>query len=143
MHAPCDRKSAPTPKRRLSRSGRRKLKLLTRNALDGRTTAAKRFDAIAAAIAVDLGGEDQLSTVQKHLVLAFAGIALHLGDCNARLLLGEAINILEHAHVVSTLVRVAQRVGIERRAKPVPDLYRDVLPALATKRDALDGAGDG
>src|SRR3974377_2383352 len=70
-----------TPKRRNSS----RLKLLTRAELNGRTTAAKQFDAIAAGIAVDLGGEDHLSTVQKHLVEAFAGIALHVGDCNARL----------------------------------------------------------
>ena len=38
---------------------RRKLQLLTRAELDGRTTAAKQFDAIARGIAVDLGGENQ------------------------------------------------------------------------------------
>ena len=38
-----------------------KMRLLTREHLDGRTRARKQFDAIAAGIAKDLGGEDQLS----------------------------------------------------------------------------------
>jgi hypothetical protein len=93
----------------------RKLRLLNRNELDGRTTAAKTFDAIARAISRDLGGEDQLSTVQKHLVEAFAGIALHVGDCNARLLLGELVDITEHSQAASTMVRLAQRIGLQRQ----------------------------
>jgi hypothetical protein len=105
------------PKRRNSS----RLKLLTRTELDGRTTAAKQFDAIAAGIAVDLGGKDRLSTVQKHLVEAFAGIAIHVGDCNARLLLGDMVSILEHAQAVSTLVRVASRIGLERVPRDVTD----------------------
>ena len=49
---------------------------------DEATKAAARFDAIALGVARDLGGEDQLSTVQKQLVEAFAGIALDdHGDC--------------------------------------------------------------
>jgi hypothetical protein len=100
----------------------RKLKVLTRYELDGRTTAAKQFAAIATSIAADLGGETELSTVQKHLVEAFAGVAIQVGDCNTRLLLGQEVDIVEHATAVSTLVRVAHRVGIERRAKLVPDL---------------------
>jgi hypothetical protein len=98
-------------------------RLLTRQNLDGRTKARKQFDAIANGIARDLGGEDQLSTVQKHLVEAFAGAAIHVHDKNARLLLGEEVDIVEHCQAISTLVRVAQRIGLRRVARNVtPDL---------------------
>ena len=101
-----------------------KLRLLTRDHLDGRTKAAQRFDAVADAIAEDLGGEDRLSAIEKHLVEAFAGVSIHLGDLHARLLLGERINIVEHATAVSTMVRIASRIGVRRIA-------RDVTPTLA------------
>ena len=99
--------------------GRGKFRLLTRDNLDGRTKAAQKFDAIASGIAEDLGGEDRLSTVEKHLVEAFAGAAIAVGDLNARLLLGEEIDILEQSQAISTMVRVAQRIGVKRIARNV------------------------
>jgi hypothetical protein len=91
-----------------------KLNLISRANLDGRTREAEQFDAIATAIAQDLGGSDQLSTVERHLVEAFAGAALSVNDINARLLLGEEIDILKQAQAISTMVRVAQRIGVKR-----------------------------
>jgi hypothetical protein len=91
-----------------------------------------KFDAIASGIADDLGGNERLSTVQKHLVEAFAGVALAVNDLNARLLLGEEIDIVEQSQAVSTMVRVAQRIGISRVA-------RDVTPSLA---DIMRGTED-
>jgi hypothetical protein len=98
---------------------RSKLRLLSRDNLDRRTVAARNFDSIASDIAADLGGEDQLSTVQRHLVQAFAGTALHVHDLNARLLLGEKVDVVEHCQTISTLVRVAQRIGIRRVARDI------------------------
>jgi len=93
---------------------RGKLKLLSREQLDGRTKVRQQFDAIAAGIAQDLGGEDQLSTIQRHLVEAFAGTATVLNHLNAQCLLGEPLDISDYAQTVSTLVRLASRLGVER-----------------------------
>ena len=117
-------------KRRPKNRKRTRPQLLNRSELDGRTNAAKQFDAIAEAIAADLGGEDQLSTVQRHLVEAFAGAAIHVNDINARLLLGEEIDIMAHSTAISTMVRVASRIGIERVPKDVDgetlaDIFRE------------------
>jgi hypothetical protein len=99
-----------------------KTKLLTRDQIDGRSKAAQQFDAIADGIAEDLGGIDQLSTVQKHLVEAFAGAALSVNDLNMKLLLGKEIDILEQSTAISTLVRVASRIGLHRVARDVTSL---------------------
>jgi hypothetical protein len=117
---------------RISARGKRrgKLRVLTRDNLDGRTKAAQQFDSIASGIAADLGGEAQLSTIAKHLVEAFAGAALHVGDLNARLLLGEPVDIVTHAHAISAMVRVATRIGIHR-------MPRDVTPNLHQYQEAL------
>lgn len=113
----------------VSSNGRRrgKLRLLTRTNLDQRTKAFQQFDSIACGIAQDLGGEDQLSTVQRHLVEAFAGIAISVNDINARLLLGQHISLIEHAQAVSTLVRVASRIGLTRVARNLTPTLSDYL----------------
>jgi|SRR6516162_1237017 len=103
-------------------NGRGKLRLLTRQSLDGRTKASKEFDAVVAGIASDLGGEARLTTVQRHLVEAFAGCVVVVHDINARLLLGQSIDIGEASQAVSSLVRLASRIGIGRRMLDVTDL---------------------
>jgi hypothetical protein len=104
-------------------NGRGKVRLLTRQSLDGRTKARKQFDAIAEGIADDLGGSKELSTVQRHLVEAFAGCAIVLQALNARILLGEPVDIADQSSAASTLVRIATRLGINR-------IPRDVTPTL-------------
>jgi hypothetical protein len=97
-----------------SANGKGRMRLLARENLDGRTHAARRFDAIAKGIAQDLGGEGRLSAVQLHLAEAFAGAAIAAGNLNARLLMGEEIDLLEFSQVTSTMVRIATRLGVRR-----------------------------
>ena len=104
------------PRCRPHRSTRQRL--LTRNQLDGRTSAAKLFDRLVAAIEVDLGGHDQLSTIERALVEAFAGAAVTLHHLNTRLALG----------AVSAMVRVASRLGLQRRQKDVGEFARRSAP---------------
>ena len=115
------------------RYGRRhgKVRLLTRKSIDGRTKARRQFDDITRGIAVDLGGEDRQTTVQKHLVEAFAGAALHVHDLNAKLLLGQQIDLIQHSQIISTLVRVASRIGLHRVAREVVSALPEYLDAKA------------
>ena len=104
-------------------NGKGKLKLITRSHLDGRTRARKQFDAIAAGIAKDMGGEERLSTVQKHLVEAFAGCALAVNAINAKMIRDEEVDVLEQAQAVSTLVRIAARIPNSRVPREVQELH--------------------
>jgi hypothetical protein len=79
------------------------------------------FDRLVASVSEDLGGADRLSTVQKGLVEAFAAASVVLNDLNVRALLGQQISLADHAAAISSLVRVAARIGMQR----VP---RDVTP---------------
>ncbi len=45
----------------------------------------------------------------------------------AKLANGEEINIVEHAQLASTLVRIAQRIGIDRRSKVIGSTLSDYL----------------
>jgi hypothetical protein len=118
--------AARSPKHKERRAHRTtKIVPLTRDQIDGRSNAAKQFDAIALGIAQDLGGEENLTTVQKHLVEAFAGAAIHVNELNTKLLLGDKVDLISHSTAISTLVRVASRIGIHRL------LTRDVTPSVA------------
>src|SRR5262249_11715347 len=108
----------PAPKKRGPHRATRP-QLLTRDLIDGRTNAAKVFDRLVSNIETDLGWRDRLSAIELALVEAFAGAAVTLENLNTRLLLGEEIDLGQHAQAVSAMVRVASRLGLQRRARDV------------------------
>jgi hypothetical protein len=114
-----------------------KMRLLTRDQLDGRTHARRHFDRIARGVAEDLGGEDQLSTIQKCLVEAFAGVALHVYDINSRMILGEKVDITIHSTAVSTMCRAASRIGLHRIPR---EIKVPTIDEIAKELDAEDAA---
>jgi hypothetical protein len=106
---------------------------ISRQSLDGRTKARKQFDAVVEGIASDLGGEAHLTTVQRALVEAFAGCAVVVHDINARLLLGQPINISEATQALSSLVRLASRIGVSRHMRDVTDLTDHITKKIETR----------
>ena len=92
--------------------------------IDGRTIIARRYRDITAAILTDQAGADQCSEARLQLVRRFAATAVLAEEMEARLANGEQISIEQHATLSSTLVRLASRIGIDRR-------QRDVTPTLA------------
>jgi hypothetical protein len=114
-------------KRRRRRSRPTKPQLLTRAQLDGRTGAAKLFDRLITDIEADLGGHDALSTIECQLVEAFAGACVTMHHLNTLLALGEKIDLTQHATAVSAMVRVASRLGLQRRMKDVGPSLADIL----------------
>jgi len=114
-------------KQRVRRRSKRATRpqLLTRDALDGRTNAAKVFDRLVSGIEADLGHD--LTTIQHALVEAFAGAAVTLFNLNTRLALGEQIDVSQHAQCVGAMVRVASRLGLSRQKSLGPTLS-DFLP---------------
>jgi len=95
--------------------------------IDGRSAVARRYRDIVSAILVDQGGEELCSESRQQLVRRFAAAAVIAEQMEARLARGEQINISEHALLCSTLVRVAQRIGINRRAKTVTPMLADYI----------------
>jgi hypothetical protein len=56
-----------------------------------------------------------------------------MNDLNTRLLLGQQIDLGEHAAAISAMVRVASRIGVLRRARLVTPHLADYLEARATE----------
>lgn len=78
--------------------------------LDARLAAAKQFESIVSGIAADLGGEANLTTVQRELIDAFAGAAISINDLNARLLLGRKINLATQVEACRVMVSFASEL---------------------------------
>lgn len=133
--------SAPFGEMSVSAGNGRKLKLLTRDALDGRTQAARLWDQLTADIEADLGGRSELSMIERTLVQAYVSAALTMQNLNTRLLLGEEIDFSQHSQCVSAMTRVASRLGIRGRAKQIPGLHDSggLLDVLAQERAASNG----
>lgn len=99
--------------------------------IDGRSTTARRYFDLVAAVCADAGGADRCSEARLQLIRRFAAAACMAEQMEARLANGEQIDVQQHAHLTSTMTRVVQRIGINRRARDVvPDL-RDYLDAKA------------
>jgi hypothetical protein len=104
---------------------------LTRSSLDGRTNAAKHFDSIVSEITNDLGGPDNITTIQRGLIEAYAGTAVRANEMNVKMLLGKDVSLADHALIVSSMVRVASRLGVERRARDITPPTLDDIAAEA------------
>ena len=98
---------------------------------DGRTMLARRYRDIMAAIASDQGGVAHLSEARIQLVRRFVAASCMAEEMESKLVSGESINMQEHAMLCSTLVRLAQRIGIDRRARNVVPALSDYLGSTA------------
>jgi hypothetical protein len=106
--------------------------------IDGRSATARRYRDILAALASDQGGAARLSEARQQLCRRFAALAVQAEAMEARLARGEPIDLQEHALIASTLVRLAARIGIDRRARNVvPDLH-DYLESKAAETEAAE-----
>jgi hypothetical protein len=92
--------------------------------IDGRGVVARRYRDIVSQIITDQGGAEQMAEARLQLVRRFAACAVLFEAQEARLANGEPLDIAEYSTLTSTLVRVAQRIGINRIAK-------DITPSLA------------
>jgi hypothetical protein len=75
------------------------------------------------------------------LVRRFSACCVLAEQLEADLANGLDINVERHALLCSTLTRLAQRVGIDRRARNVTPSLRDYLDASATSEVNRDAAG--
>jgi hypothetical protein len=99
--------------------------------VDGRSLVARRYRDIFAAVAVDQGGSEHLSETRLQLIRRFAAAAVLAEQMEAKLANGGVIDLQEHALVCSTLVRIAQRIGVDQRARNVVPSLADYLEARA------------
>lgn len=101
--------------------------------LDGRRNIAKNLRARFDEIASDLGGVDSLSYMQRSLVERALWLEYWLSSQERELAVGAAFDVSRWVQAANSLQGIYNRLGIERRAKDVPDLQtylrqREVTP---------------
>jgi hypothetical protein len=101
--------------------------------LDGRSALARRYKDVAGQIITDQGGIDQCSESRLQLIRRFSAAACIAERMESRLVNGEDIDVAQHSLLCSTLVRIAQRIGINRRLRNVTPHLADYLDDHATK----------
>jgi hypothetical protein len=104
--------------------------------VDGRSAVARRYRDIAAQIIADMGGASQCAEARLQLIRRFAAAAVLAEQMEARLANGHSINITDHALLSSTLVRLAQRIGIDRRSRNITPSLSEYLELQSKRIDA-------
>jgi hypothetical protein len=99
--------------------------------IDGRSAMARRYRDIVAQVIADQGGTE-ISEARCQLARRFAATACLAEAMEARLTNGETIDIAEYSLLVSTMTRVASRIGIDRRSRDVTPSLRDYLRESGT-----------
>ena len=98
-----------------------------------------RYGEISLAILIDQGGVEACSEARQQLIRRFSASAVLAEQLEAKLANGEQIDINEHAKLVSTMVRVAKRIGIDRIARDVtPTLSEYLQQNYGTHREAAE-----
>ncbi len=110
----------------------RRLRVLP--AIDGRGAVARKYRDLCLAIISDQGGPERMTEVRLQLVRRFAASSVLAEVLEAAMANGEQIDIGQHALLTSSLVRLASRIGLDRKAKNVTPDLRDYL-AHKTKRN--------
>lgn len=103
--------------------------------VDGRSGAARRYRDIVAQIVIDQVGVDLIAEARLQLIRRFSACAVLAGTMEAALANGESIDITQHAQLASSMVRVASRIGINRRAR---EIVPTLAQYLASKADAAE-----
>ena len=105
--------------------------------VDGCSVSARRYRDVLRALMADQGGANHCSESRKQLVRRFAAAAVLAEQLEARLAYGDEIDITAHALLASTLVRIAQCIGIDRPAKNTTPSLREYLVAKTTEIEEI------
>lgn len=99
---------------------------------DGRSIIARRYRDVASQLVVDAGGLERCSEARLQLIRRFAAVSVIAEHLEARLARGESFDVHEHTQLASTAVRLASRIGVDRRAKNITPSLQEYV---ASKRN--------
>jgi hypothetical protein len=109
--------------------------VLSIDALDQRRRPYRRYESIRSAVLADMGGEENVSEVQKQLISKFATLALQLENQEAAALAGNEIDVDLFGRCAGHLRRIAEALGFKRVPREVPNLAQ-YLEAKAAETEA-------
>lgn len=108
---------------------------------NGGRSEARRFRDLVRAYLSDSGGQANCSEVRIGLLRRLAAATVLSEQLEARAIAGEPVNITEFCTLASTTVRIATRLGLERKARAVKVPTLHAYLAARTDADGDDTAG--
>jgi hypothetical protein len=105
---------------------------------DLRSATYRRYRDLVDMLVVDQGGIDLCSESRKQLIRRFAACCVLSEQMEARLVADEEISVPEHALLVSSLVRLANKLGINRVAKNIGPTLGELLRADLDRKAGVD-----
>jgi hypothetical protein len=99
-----------------------KARLLTLDAIDGRTSAARAARDMMADIESDLGGRDQLSTAELQLIQRAAITGAIIEDMEAAWLAGGQIDVQTYLALGNAQRRHLETIGLKRAPRDITTL---------------------
>lgn len=109
------------------------------DALDGRLSLARDMRDRFATVCNDLGGADRLSYMQRSLVERCLWSEYWIAQQERELAKGNEVDMGRYTQAVNALSGLYNRLGLERRARDVPDLKSYLAAKAAEKAEAADG----
>ena len=107
--------------------------------LDGRTSAARRFRDLVNAYVIDQGGLSQCSEVKIGLLRRLAAVTVQAELLEAKMINGEPVDVSTLCTLASTVVRISQRLGLNRVPRNVtPSLQGYLTNRTAPIKDEMD-----
>jgi hypothetical protein len=103
--------------------------------LDGRTAIAKAIQDRLATLEDDLGGRDSLSYQQHSLCKRIVWLEALIESREAALARGDEISEGAHTQQINALVGLLKTVGLDRKARDVPDLQTYLRNKAAAKAE--------
>ena len=96
-------------------------RLFSVKGLDGRTGTARRYRDLIDSVTADLGGQDHISELERQLIRRHAAIAVAAEALEADLVRDMPVDLNNLGILVDRQRRIAETLGLERRARPVND----------------------
>lgn len=115
--------------------------------IDRRTHHGKEFASRREAVFVDLGGRESLSQIQHDLIERYMRMCVLIDSLDSWLFAQKSIVnkrkkclipiVRERAALEDTALRLASALGLERKARPIPDLA-SYMKMTADQRERFD-----
>jgi hypothetical protein len=107
--------------------------------LDGRTGTARRFRDLVEGITNDLGGVEILSEITRQQIRRFSMLSVMCEAVEADAVRDLPTDLTNYSTLCNAQRRLAETLGLERRARDVTDDIDEVLARVAKRRGNASG----
>jgi hypothetical protein len=104
--------------------------------IDRRTRAWKRYQTIRNAVLSDMGGEANVSEIQRQLISKFATLALQLEVLETAAIEGKPVDLDLFGRCAGHLRRIAETLGLKRVPRDVTPTLDDIAREIEAEREA-------